>query len=153
MAEKQTERAQDQAPPAGSSERESALFVQLVLQQANTALLFLGRIPDPQSGKPTVNLEAARLFIDTLETLDRKTRGNLTDAEQRLLKDQLTALRLAFVEEVNKQKAAAHAGKSQAESPGNPKKNPAEPGAEGRAAEQAPPNAPENKPNETDGSK
>lgn len=83
------------AQPAGL---QSALFAQLVMQQANMALMLLGKIPDPTSGQIMRDVEAARLFIDQLEMLEAKTQGNLDATEANLLKQSLTALRMAFVE-------------------------------------------------------
>jgi len=82
-------------------ERMSALFAQLVVQQANMATMLLGRVPHPESGKVIQDIEAARLFIDQLEMLEAKTKGNLTKEEAGLLKQSLMSLRLAFVEAVD----------------------------------------------------
>jgi len=60
-------------------ERHSVLFVQMVMQLSNMAMMLLGQVPDPQSGQTIRDLEAARLFIDQLEALEAKTRGNLTN--------------------------------------------------------------------------
>jgi hypothetical protein len=76
----------------------SALFAQLVIQQANMAMLLLGKVPHPQTGETVRDIEAARLFIDQLEMLDAKTKGNLNKEEQHLLKQSLMSLRMAFVE-------------------------------------------------------
>ena len=75
-------------------------FEQFVFLQSQSAGLFLGRIPHPGTGEPSVNLKAARSVIDSLEMLEEKTRGNLNDAEQRLLDTALDNLRplLAKVE-------------------------------------------------------
>jgi hypothetical protein len=76
-------------------------FIELVMMQAQQAALFLGRIPNPQSGKPEVNLEFARMFIDQLEMLQEKTRGNLGTEESQVLSGVLSDLRLAFVQASN----------------------------------------------------
>lgn len=78
----------------------SALFAQMILQWSNMAMLMLGKVPDPHSGKTMRDLEAAQLFIDQLEALEAKTKGNLSKEEAALLKQTLMALRLAFVEAV-----------------------------------------------------
>ncbi len=78
----------------------SALFAHMVVQQANLAMMLLGKVPHPQTGKTLHDLEGARLFIDQLEMLAVKTKGNLTKDEEQLLKQNLMALRLAFVEAV-----------------------------------------------------
>jgi hypothetical protein len=92
-----------QAEELGGISREemmSALFAQLVMQQANMAMLLLGKVPNPQTGETIRDIEAARLFIDQLEMLDEKTKGNLSKEEGQLLKQSLMSLRMAFVEAV-----------------------------------------------------
>jgi hypothetical protein len=103
--------------PAGAGdpsrdEAVSALFANLVIQSSNMALIFLGRLPHPETGKHETDLESARLFIDQLEMFEVKTRGNLNAEEQKLLTQNLTALRLAFVEAVDRQPAAPPVAKS-----------------------------------------
>jgi hypothetical protein len=44
------------------------------------------------------DLDAAKHLIDTLAVLERKTRGNLTDEEAKLLTTVLYELRLRYVE-------------------------------------------------------
>jgi hypothetical protein len=78
----------------------SALFAQLVMQQSNMALMLLGKVPHPESGQVVKDLEAAKLFIDTLEMLEARTKGNLSQEEGTLLKQSLMSLRMAFVEAV-----------------------------------------------------
>jgi hypothetical protein len=78
----------------------SALFAQLVIQQSNMAMLLLGKMPNPQTGEKMRDLEAAKLFIDQLEMLEVKTKGNLSKEEELLLKQSLMSLRMAFVEAV-----------------------------------------------------
>jgi hypothetical protein len=85
----------------GIAERHQALFTGLILQQAGLASAFLGEAPNPETGRLEVNLDAASLFIDTLEMLEVKTRGNLTPEESRLLSETLTRLRLTFVQAAN----------------------------------------------------
>lgn len=73
-------------------------FMELVMMQAQQAAMFLGRMPNPQTGAPEVNLEYARMFIDQLEMLQEKTRGNLSNEETQVLTGVLSDLRLAFVQ-------------------------------------------------------
>ncbi len=71
------------------------LFIQSLAGQAS---VFLGVIPNPQTGEKKVDLASAQYFIDLLGMLERKTEGNRTEQEDRYLKDVLVQLRLAFVE-------------------------------------------------------
>jgi Domain of unknown function (DUF1844) len=90
-------------PSANASREEmlSALFASMVMQQTNLALMMLGRVPHPETGKTALDIDGARLFIDQLEMLEAKTRGNLDNQEAKLLKQSLTTLRMAFVEAVD----------------------------------------------------
>ena len=73
-------------------------FIELVMMQAQQAAMFLGHVPNPQSGQPEVNLEFARMFIDQIEMLQEKTRGNLSNEETQMLASVLSDLRLAFLQ-------------------------------------------------------
>ncbi len=78
----------------------SALFAHLVIQNTNMALMFMGHAPNPETGERMHDLETTRMFIDQLEMLEVKTKGNLSREEEKLLQQSLTHLRLAFVEAV-----------------------------------------------------
>jgi Domain of unknown function (DUF1844) len=110
------------AETGGSPAREemmSALFANMVVQQSNMALMMLGNMPHPQTGETIRDVEAARMFIDQLEMLEFKTRGNLSKEEDRLLKQTLTGLRMAFVEAVE----SAAGSEPPAAGPGQPDKD------------------------------
>jgi len=111
--------------PSGGSpdEMNSALFAQLVMQQASMAMLLLGKTAHPETGQVVRDLEAARLFIDQLEMLEGKTKGNLTPEEAALLKQSLMSLRMAFVECVDS--PAPPPGAAPAAEPGAPATAPA----------------------------
>jgi len=102
----------NQPSPDKTQDREdlSTLFAQLVLQLSNMAMMLLGKVPHPDSGQTITDIDAARLFIDQLEMLEIKTKGNLTREEQGLLKQSLMALRLSFVEAVDKPPSKAEPG-------------------------------------------
>ena len=89
-----------EAGDAGRDEMMAALFAQMVMQQANLAMMLLGKMPHPQSGQTVQDLEGARMFIDQLEMLEAKTKGNLSKDEEKLLKQSLMSLQMAFVEAV-----------------------------------------------------
>ncbi|MCA1658922.1 MAG: DUF1844 domain-containing protein [Verrucomicrobiaceae bacterium] len=73
-------------------------FIEFVMMQAQNAALFLGQIPNPQTGEGEVNLELARMFIDQLAMIQEKTRGNLTSEEATVLRNTLSNLQMVFVE-------------------------------------------------------
>lgn len=74
-------------------------FSSFVLSLATSALYHMGLVADPQTGQhPEPDLPLARQTVDTLALLEEKTRGNLTDDEQKLLESVLAELRLRYVE-------------------------------------------------------
>ena len=99
----------------------SQKFIEFVMMQAQQASLFLGRIPNPQSGQSEVLLEPAKLFIDHLEMIREKTRGNLTAQEAEILNGVLTDLQMAFVQ------ASATAQRSASTGPASPAEEAKEP--------------------------
>ena len=80
----------------------SAIFANMIMQNVQMAAMFLGKVPHPQTGQPVKDLESAQMFIDQLEMLAYKTRGNLDEQEKQLLSQNLVALRMTFVEELRK---------------------------------------------------
>jgi hypothetical protein len=73
-------------------------FSAVLLGVASTTLIHLGASPNPETGEVRVDLETAREWIDVLELLHVKTKGNLTADEEKLIGSLLNDLRLRFVE-------------------------------------------------------
>ena len=71
-------------------------FSTFVLSLASSAMVNLGIVEDSEfpQGKP--DLMAARQLIDILGILVEKTRGNLSDSEDKLLKSLLYDLRVQY---------------------------------------------------------
>jgi hypothetical protein len=104
MSELQSNTQSSQPSPQDKME---SLFVNMVLQYTNLAWMCLGKVAYPDSGKTAVDLDSARLMIDQLEMLEKKTHGNLSKQEQDLLAQSLTNLRMNYVEV-----AQSHRGKA-----------------------------------------
>ena len=116
------------APVDGSPEEmRSALFAHMVMQQSSMAMMLLGKTPHPETGKVLRDLEAAKLFIDQLEMLEFKTKGNLSQEEAALLKQSLMSLRMAFVEAVDSPSSTAESQPAHEPPPASPAPAP-EPG-------------------------
>jgi hypothetical protein len=69
-----------------------------VLSLASTALIALGKMPAPDGQTHPLDLETARHLIDVLAMLETKTRGNLDEAETKLLASLIYDLRVAYVD-------------------------------------------------------
>jgi len=112
----------------------SALFAHMIMQQSNIAMMMLGKVAHPETGKTIQDLDGAKLFIDQLEMIEAKTKGNLSKEEENLLKQALMSLRMAFVETVN---AARAQGSQTDRAPEAPRKESAP--ADSKPAEPAQP--------------
>jgi hypothetical protein len=95
----------------------SQRFIEFVMMQAQNAALFLGQIPNPQTGQGEVNLELAKMFIDQLGMIQEKTRGNLTNEETAVLRNTLSNLQMAFVEVSQQSRGESPPPSPQAEAP------------------------------------
>ncbi|MCX7823314.1 MAG: DUF1844 domain-containing protein [Syntrophobacterales bacterium] len=76
-------------------------FSTFVFSLASSALVHLGEVKDPLTGQISTNLQLARQIIDTLGMLEEKTKGNLDEAEEQLLKSLIYDLRIKFVKKVS----------------------------------------------------
>lgn len=89
--------------PAGNVQGEAPLpelnFSSFVFSLGTSAMFHFGDFPDPVTKKAERNLEAAKQTIDILGILKDKTKGNLSDDEERLLESLLYELRMRYVRE------------------------------------------------------
>jgi hypothetical protein len=91
----------EQPPPPQAEQRSlpKVDFSSFVISLGTSALYHMGMVPDPETGSPAKpNLPVARQTIDTVEMLQEKTQGNLTESEAALIKNLLTELRMRYVE-------------------------------------------------------
>ena len=79
----------------------TGLFLNLVQQFYQSALIFMGKVENPQTKKIEINKDMARYFIDSLEMLQFKTKNNLSDQENQMLSKIVQELKLDFVKENN----------------------------------------------------
>lgn len=79
-----------------------ASFDLLVQTLASQAMVALGVIKNPMTDKIDLQPKMAKHFIDTLEILQQKTKGNLTTEEEKLLEMATHQLRMAYVALPNK---------------------------------------------------
>jgi len=93
------EAQQPQQPLGEPSEITLGTFLMSLSTQA---LMYLGEIANPVTGKAETDLVAVRELIDIISMLQEKTRGNLDPAEARLFEKVLYDLRMRFVEKARK---------------------------------------------------
>jgi hypothetical protein len=74
-------------------------FSTFIVSLSTSALYSMGLAANPETGRvEPPNWEMARQTIDTLELLQKKTRGNLDTEEYKLLESLLYDLHLRFIE-------------------------------------------------------
>ncbi len=73
-------------------------FRTLIGSLATQALMYMGGVADPETGRAIVALDYAKHYIDLLGVLDGKTKGNLTPDESAELGEILGELRMRFVQ-------------------------------------------------------
>ena len=84
----------------GSPAAPAMNFDRLVQSIYMTAAMQMGAGATPDE-QPRIDILGARQSIDMLGVLDEKTKGNLTEAEKRLLQSALFDLRMSFLEITN----------------------------------------------------
>ncbi|HUV41231.1 MAG TPA: DUF1844 domain-containing protein [Sedimentisphaerales bacterium] len=93
------EQSEKEKPPQDKRPRGSlppGNFAALVSMLVTQALFALG-VLEVEGRQREPDLDMAKYNIDMLETLQAKTKGNLTDQEQKVLEDTLSQVRMAYV--------------------------------------------------------
>lgn len=82
-----------------SEDKNKHLFFSLVYSFQMQAMIQLGKLANPVTGKAERELDAAQVTIDMLDMLKEKTGQNLAEDESRFLNQVTADLKLNFVEE------------------------------------------------------
>ncbi len=93
------------------------LFSQVVLMFQGAAWQHMGKVMNPATNKVERDLAQAKHSIDMLGMLEAKTKGNLSDNEQKFLEHALYELRMNYIDEANKGPDEAEAPAADAEAP------------------------------------
>ncbi len=89
---------------AHEHDHNSHLFVMLIFNFAQLAMVNLGKIANPETKETKVDLQGASYFIDSLVMLREKSKGNLSKEESDLLNDQIAMLQMNYAETAEDQK-------------------------------------------------
>jgi len=73
-------------------------FSTFMLSLSTSVLVNLGELPDPSTNEKDVNFPLAKQTISLIEVLMEKTKGNLTEEEDRLIGNMLYDLRMKYIE-------------------------------------------------------
>jgi hypothetical protein len=97
-------------PPADEEEftaeeladaRDPSSFVSFMMSIASNAASALGMMEHPVTHQREVDVELGKHWIDILGMLQKKTAGNLTPSEKRMLEGLLSDLRMQYVSLIN----------------------------------------------------
>lgn len=86
--------------------RDPASFVSFVMSIASNAASSLGMMEHPVTHQREVDVELGKHWIDVLGMIEKKTAGNLTSQEKRMLEGLLADLRMQYVSLVNSPQGA-----------------------------------------------
>lgn len=91
---------------AGGGKQQKVSFQEFVYLMSSQALIQMGSVPNPVTGKAEKSLPAAQHAIEILAMLEQKTKGNLSDEEAKVLSNALYDLRLRYVAAVQAEQSA-----------------------------------------------
>ena len=83
--------------------KEDQLFIHLVNTFVQSAWISLGKVKNPVTDILERNLEQATYYIDLLDMLQTKMKGNLSEWEEQYIIHSLSELKLNFIDEQKKE--------------------------------------------------
>ena len=98
--EEEKQEQQEEIPKMGEIPEPD--FISFIFTLSTHAQIGLGLIPNPISKKVEVDLNLAKYQIDIIEMLHKKTKGNLSQDEEKFVGDILHNLKMAYVGSIQK---------------------------------------------------
>ena len=95
--------------------KEDQLFIHLVNTFVQSAWISLGKVKNPVSDELERNLDQASYYIDLLDMLQTKMKGNLSEWEEQYILHNLSGLKLNFIDEKKKKESEPDSGSSKKE--------------------------------------
>ena len=95
--------------------KEDQLFIHLVNTFVQSAWISLGKVKNPVSDELERNLDQASYYIDLLDMLQTKMKGNLSEWEEQYILHSLSELKLNFIYEKKKKEIEPDSGSSKKE--------------------------------------
>jgi len=104
--------------------KEDQLFIHLVNTFVQSAWISLGKVKNPVSDTMERNLDQATYYIDLLDMLQTKMKGNLSEWEEQYIIHSLSELKLNFIDEQKKGSEEDKSEKTKETSPPEKKEKP-----------------------------
>ena len=95
----ESESAEAQEQEAEDYQLPEINFATFIFSLNHSVLVHLGVMDDPSTGKKVRNLPIAKQTIDILGMLEEKTKGNLTEDEEKMIKNILYDLPMIYIKE------------------------------------------------------
>jgi hypothetical protein len=96
-----------------NNEKNTQMFMYLVGSFEMSAMMALGKMKNPVTGTIEKDMTQAQFSIDILDMLTAKTKGNLSEYEQKFLENTLGQLKLNYLDEAKKDSGAVKPGKEE----------------------------------------
>jgi len=103
--------------------KHDAIFAQLIMTFQSTAWIQMGKVKNPHTDKIEKDTAQAQYSIDMLDMLSVKTKGNLSEEEDKMLKNILTNSKMNFVEVLENDKKEKASQKPETEEKETEKKD------------------------------
>tara|TARA_B100000902_G_scaffold161908_1_gene157300 strand:- start:2 stop:394 length:393 start_codon:yes stop_codon:yes gene_type:complete len=87
--------------------KEDQLFIHLVNTFVQSAWISLGKVKNPVSDELERNVDQASYYIDLLDMLQTKMKGNLSEWEEQYILHSLSELKLNYIDEKKKKEPEA----------------------------------------------
>ena len=87
--------------------KEDQLFIHLVNTFVQSAWISLGKVKNPVSDELERNIDQASYYIDLLDMLQTKMKGNLSEWEEQYILHSLSELKLNYIDEKKKKEDEA----------------------------------------------
>ena len=104
--------------------KEDQLFIHLVNTFVQSAWISLGKVKNPVSDTMERNLDQATYYIDLLDMLQTKMKGNLSEWEEQYIIHSLSELKLNFIDEQKKSSEEDKSEKTKETGPPEKKEKP-----------------------------
>ena len=104
--------------------KEDQLFIHLVNTFVQSAWISLGKVKNPVSDELERNVDQASYYIDLLDMLQTKMKGNLSEWEEQYILHSLSELKLNYIDEKKKKDPEVDSGDSKESSKLENKKEP-----------------------------
>ena len=103
--------------------KEDQLFIHLVNTFVQSAWISLGKVKNPVSDELERNIDQASYYIDLLDMLQTKMKGNLTEWEEQYILHSLSELKLNYIDEKKKKEVEADSENNKSENDVKAKKD------------------------------